>query len=82
MSDPTDGARDPADRDVRGSDAPSAPSKAVKGGRSVLAAVMIGLGQVLEPEKFDEDMHIEAPADDDPDDPLKGIGFGNLPPLS
>lgn len=85
MTDPIDSASDQRDTGESASDetvsSASKTSKTVKSGRSVLAAAMIGLGQVLEPEKFDEDMHIEASADDDQDDPLKNISFGTLPPL-
>jgi len=46
---------------------------------TVLAAAMIGLGQVLEPQNHKEPTVLVAPApDDEPDDQLS---FGDLPPL-
>ena len=50
---------------------------------SVLAAAMIAVGEILEPEKTRVDIEIqaEAPADEPYDLPF-AIGFGNLPELS
>jgi hypothetical protein len=49
-------------------------------GSSVLAAAMLGMGQVLEPEKTQVQIEIEAPGD--PDDQPFDLDFGALPPLT
>ena len=49
-------------------------------GSSVLAAALLGMGQVLEPEKTQVQIEIEAPGD--PDDQPFDLDFGVLPPLA
>lgn len=54
--------------------------KRVQAANSVLAAAMLGLGEVIEPHKTE--VSIEAPADAVDDDPLGRFDFGGLPPLN
>ena len=49
-------------------------------GATVLAAAMLAVGEILEPEKTEVTM--EQVADADLDDPLAGLDFGDLPPIS
>lgn len=53
-------------------------SNAARGG--VLGAAMLAVGDLIEPNKTD--VTIEQAADTDGDDPLAGLDFGDLPPLS
>jgi hypothetical protein len=48
-------------------------------GSSVLAAAMLGIGRVLEPDKTEVQIEIVAPGD--PDDLPLDLDFGGLPPL-
>lgn len=57
---------------------PRRPAKS--GGGQVLGAAMLGLGQVIEPEKASVNIEIEAPSDPD-DDRLPDLDFGDLPDL-
>lgn len=50
-------------------------------GGQVLGAAMLGLGQVIEPDKARVDIEVEAPTDPLDDDPLAGVDFGDLPEL-
>lgn len=51
-------------------------------GGAVLAAGMLGLGEVIEPTKTDVEMEQVAESPDPEDDPLAGLSFGELPPLN
>lgn len=63
------------------SDGLAAPtSRAKTAGASVLAAAMLAVGEILEPEKTE--VTIEQLAEADMDDPLAGLHFGELPPIS
>lgn len=62
-----------------------APSRKVSAMAEVIGTAMIGLGKVLEPEKY-ELQHVEAQVpedaeDDDNGDLLKRISFGAMDPL-
>ena len=50
----------------------------VRGG--VVGAAMLAVGEIIEPHKAE--VSIEQQADVDTDDPLAGLDFGSLPPLS
>lgn len=52
--------------------------QAVRGG--VLGAAMLAVGEIIEPTKTD--VAVEQAADESTDDPLGGLDFGELPPLS
>ncbi|MDH3704924.1 MAG: hypothetical protein OES57_02590 [Acidimicrobiia bacterium] len=60
---------------------PPPPKPRAGPGASVIAAAMLGLGEVLEPEKTKVDIEEVAEADDQ-DDLLIDLHFGDLPPLS
>lgn len=49
-------------------------------GGSIMAAAMLGLGEVIEPNKTS--VEIEQVADDEPDDLPFKVDFGDLPSLS
>ncbi len=62
-------------------DSDQAPARTVRGtGGSMLAAAMLGLGQVLEPERTEVTIEQEGdqPLDDDP---LASLDFAGLPPI-
>lgn len=61
---------------------PAAPSKPRGGGAQggFLAAAMLAVGEILEPEKTV--VEIEQTNDDPLDDPPFELDFGDLPPLS
>jgi hypothetical protein len=61
---------------------PAAAPKRSKGGAQggVLAAAMLALGEILEPEKTI--IEIEQESDDPIDDPPFTLDFGDLPPLN
>ena len=48
---------------------------------SVLGAAMLGLGEVIEPEKTKADIEITASADASGPGPLEDFNFGELPEL-
>ena len=60
---------------------PPPPMPRAGPGASVIAAAMLGLGEVLEPEKTKVDIEEQAEADDQ-DDLLIDLHFGDLPPIS
>lgn len=49
---------------------------------AALAASMLGVGEIIEPEKTSVDIEQVADAPDDLDDGLLNLDFGDLPPLS
>lgn len=71
-----------ADDDVPGDGEPPDDERAARPrstGGSVLAAAMLGVGKVLEPDKTEVQIEIEAPGD--PDERRITLDFGELPPL-
>lgn len=65
-------------------DAPASPRPARKragGGTNMLAAAMLAVGDILEPDKSTVEIVQTDDDDKDPEDLLSGIAFGDLPPL-
>lgn len=65
---------------VLGADHPNRPTRSSSSG-SVLAAAMIAVGEILEPDKVRVEITQEAPSDRGDDEPFT-LDFGTLPPLS
>ena len=76
--------REPSDDDqlwwVPGADHPRRPTRSSSSG-SVLAAAMLAVGEILEPDKVRVEIPQEAPSDRGDDEPFT-LDFGILPPLS
>ncbi len=68
------------DEEPEGDDPPP-PKPRAGPGASVIAAAMLGLGEVLEPEKTKVDIEEQSEADDQ-DDLLIDLHFGDLPPIN
>ncbi len=64
---------------VLGADHPQRVTRSSSSG-SVLAAAMIAVGEILEPDKVRVEIQQEAP--DETDELLSSLHFGDLPPLS
>lgn len=75
--DPTDESRE---ADNPEPDAPR-PAKRPTAGGSVMAAAMLGLGEVIEPNKTRVEIE-QIAEDDEPDDLPFEVDFGDLPGLS
>lgn len=60
--------------------APAGPRRSVSSSAPVMAAMMLAVGEIIEPEKTTVEIAVEhaKPVDEDPLD----LDFGDLPPLS
>lgn len=77
--DPPDEAERDGEDEVDESAAPQAKKPKAGGATTMLAAAMLAVGDILEPEKTT--VEIEQASDDPLDDLPFDIDFGNLPPL-
>jgi hypothetical protein len=80
MTDPTETDADPSD-DANGPEEPVAPQPPRRGGASpALAAAMLAVGEIIEPEKTRAEI---VQTDDRPEDDGDGLDldFGDLPPV-
>ena len=94
MSNPTNDTGETPDREADAADdtdfvdpelaaaqmATKGKAQAVRGG--VLGAAMLAIGEIIEPTKTGVAIEQTAESDSDTDDPLAGLDFGELPPLS
>ena len=77
--DPPDQAERDGEDEAEEQSAPEAKKSKGGGATTVLAAAMLAVGDILEPEKTT--VEIEQASDDPLDDLPFDIDFGNLPPL-